>query len=173
MAPLPPHPDRAPAAHGSLPEDARAYDGSASRLSRLGAAIIDIFIGVIILLPLRWFTGATNDVEHMIDPPLHDSLLWTAVGFAIWLAVNGRLLATRAQTVGKKLVGIQVVNVSDGKPASFSKLVWWRYLPTLLVTPLPYIGDVLSMVDVLFIFRQDRRCIHDHIAGTRVVEVPR
>jgi uncharacterized RDD family membrane protein YckC len=31
------------------------------------------------------------------------------------------------------------------------------------------IGPVLALVDVLLIFRNDRRCGHDLIAGTRVV----
>ena len=35
----------------------------------------------------------------------------------------------------------------------------------LLVTK----GQTLGLIDVLFIFRSDRRCVHDLIAGTKVV----
>jgi hypothetical protein len=35
------------------------------------------------------------------------------------------------------------------------------------------VGTFLVLVDVLFIFRKDRRCVHDHIAGTRVVNLDR
>ena len=32
------------------------------------------------------------------------------------------------------------------------------------------IVPLFGIVDVLFIFREDRRCIHDMIAGTRVIQ---
>ena len=38
-----------------------------------------------------------------------------------------------------------------------------------LIGSVPYLGMLFSLIDSLFIFRDDRRCIHDHIAGTRVV----
>jgi uncharacterized RDD family membrane protein YckC len=31
------------------------------------------------------------------------------------------------------------------------------------------LGGLLAVVDVLFVFRRDRRCLHDLVAGTRVV----
>ena len=34
----------------------------------------------------------------------------------------------------------------------------------------PMLGGFASLVDALCIFREDRRCIHDLIAGTRVIE---
>jgi uncharacterized RDD family membrane protein YckC len=39
------------------------------------------------------------------------------------------------------------------------------------VALIPVIGGFLPLVDVLFIFRHDRRCIHDLLAGTNVVKV--
>jgi uncharacterized RDD family membrane protein YckC len=36
---------------------------------------------------------------------------------------------------------------------------------------LPFVGPLLSIVNVLLIFRDDRRCGHDLIAGTRVVKL--
>ena len=34
---------------------------------------------------------------------------------------------------------------------------------------IPVLGPLFSLVNVCFIFREDRRCIHDLIAGTQVV----
>lgn len=31
---------------------------------------------------------------------------------------------------------------------------------------------LIGTLDVLFVFRADRRCVHDLIAGTKVVHVP-
>ena len=44
-----------------------------------------------------------------------------------------------------------------------------RYFPVQLVGNIPFIGPLLGIVNVLLIFRADRRCGHDLIAGTRVV----
>jgi len=35
----------------------------------------------------------------------------------------------------------------------------------------PMIGNVFTIVNYCFIFRADRRCLHDLIAGTKVVKV--
>ena len=41
----------------------------------------------------------------------------------------------------------------------------------MLVAQIPYIGAFLILADVLCIFREDRRCLHDHLAGTRVIDL--
>ncbi|MEA2700447.1 MAG: hypothetical protein QOI66_4718, partial [Myxococcales bacterium] len=40
-----------------------------------------------------------------------------------------------------------------------------------IISAIPYLGGLYALVDALFIFRDDRRCIHDLIAGTRVIAV--
>lgn len=37
------------------------------------------------------------------------------------------------------------------------------------VADIPLIGPILNLVSILFVFRENRRCVHDHIAGTVVV----
>jgi uncharacterized RDD family membrane protein YckC len=46
-------------------------------------------------------------------------------------------------------------------------------LVTSLLSALAGIGWIFALVDALFIFREDRRCLHDFIAGTRVVRATR
>ena len=43
------------------------------------------------------------------------------------------------------------------------------FLPGL-IGAIPLVGTVFSLVNICFIFREDRRCIHDLMAGTHVVE---
>ncbi|HIB35817.1 MAG TPA: hypothetical protein EYO26_05415, partial [Dehalococcoidia bacterium] len=38
-----------------------------------------------------------------------------------------------------------------------------------LIGIFPMIGGIIQLVDVMFIFRNDRKCIHDLIAGTVVI----
>lgn len=48
-------------------------------------------------------------------------------------------------------------------------LLGLRYGVVGLVSLIPGVGGLFSIVDILLIFRADRRCAHDHIAGTKVV----
>ncbi|MBD3392455.1 MAG: hypothetical protein GF418_10265 [Chitinivibrionales bacterium] len=34
---------------------------------------------------------------------------------------------------------------------------------------IPILGSLFALINVLFVFREDHRCIHDLIAGTKVV----
>ena len=51
-----------------------------------------------------------------------------------------------------------------------SALLGLRYMPWHLGSNLPFIGWLLGLVNILMIFRADRRCGHDLIAGTQVVK---
>ncbi len=91
----------------------------------------------------------------------------------VLVITNIILLTVRGQTLGKLLLGIQIVRFSDDSRAGFLKAVLLRSLLFVLIGFLPHIGPFLLIADVLLIFRADRRCLHDFIADTRVVLRPR
>lgn len=81
------------------------------------------------------------------------------------------LLSTTGQTLGKKWLAIRVVKV-DGSPVDFVSAVLlrsWAFHALTIVGIALVIGSVLPLVDALMIFGEDRRCLRDHLAGTKVV----
>lgn len=144
--------------------DIPAASELASRLDRLWAALIDGIILMIILLPLFFFLGIFKGG----DTTFGSSLLMAVLGLAAYLLVNGRLLASSGQTVGKRQLGIRIVSL-EGQPVSLKHIVLMRLLPIQVIGLVPFVGSLLGFVDALFVFRGDRRCIHDLIAGTKVV----
>jgi uncharacterized RDD family membrane protein YckC len=49
------------------------------------------------------------------------------------------------------------------------KAVLLRWFIFAIIEGLRFIGPMLMLGNVLMIFRSDRRCMHDHVAGTRVI----
>lgn len=146
----------------------------ATRLSRLLAQILDGVIIAFVCLPLMilFGIGANLDLEQIEQTgrlPMSYLLEITALIIFVYILVNGYHLWHFGQTQGKKLMSIAIVNHQDRVPA-FASLVGYRYIPFQVLGVIPLIS-VLSFLDVLFIFRADRRCIHDFVAGTRVVDV--
>ncbi len=141
----------------------------ASRGTRLGAALIDV---VIAMLAFGAMAMVTPFNIFVTDP---SAGLWlpmarnTLIGFAFFLLFHGYLLATRGQTIGKMLLKIRIVR-TDGSRASFARLVGLRFLVNSLLTLIPVAGPLYALIDALFIFRQERRCVHDLIADTVVVQ---
>jgi uncharacterized RDD family membrane protein YckC len=41
----------------------------------------------------------------------------------------------------------------------------------MVLQQIPVVNFILPLLDALFIFREDRRCIHDLIAGTKVIQL--
>jgi uncharacterized RDD family membrane protein YckC len=94
-----------------------------------------------------------------------------AIGFLglLGLAIYQWVLITRTgQSLGKKWTGVRI-ELIDGGPVNFTSGVLLRNWVPKFMSAVPYLGAIFSIVDALFIFREDRRCIHDLIAGTRVV----
>jgi uncharacterized RDD family membrane protein YckC len=90
-----------------------------------------------------------------------------AVGVAM-LAIQGWLLYRYGQTIGKRALGIRIVR-RDGRRASLARLLLLRMVVPGAVAMIPLVGALIVLVDVLFIFGDARRCLHDLLADTIVV----
>ena len=85
-----------------------------------------------------------------------------------YLLIHGYLLYHYGQTIGKSEFGMRI-QLLNGEKASLQHVMLWRYLPIVLITFVPVIGQFLSGIfNVLLIFGKQRRCLHDYIAGTEV-----
>jgi uncharacterized RDD family membrane protein YckC len=139
----------------------------ATRWQRFAATLVDNLVTAAVAIPLFIFMNLLGNTDH----PDQDSFLLTViqvlVGIVAYMVLNGWLLATRAQTIGKRLLGTRIVTL-DGRPASLDVIVLRRLAPLWVLSAIPVVS-AFGLVDVLFIFREDHRCIHDHLAGTMVV----
>ncbi|MDR0182485.1 RDD family protein [Lysobacter arvi] len=149
--------------------DALPPDGlvPASRGKRLAAAILDTLIALAVLIPIMAFGGYFTALAQ--GAGLMTQLGWGLFGLAVFFAVQFVPLKATAQTWGKKAVGIRIVDM-DGQQPGLPVLLGRRYLFANGIGLVPLVGGLLSIANVLFIFRSDRRCVHDLIADTRVVE---
>ncbi|HVI59204.1 MAG TPA: RDD family protein [Luteimonas sp.] len=147
-------------------------DELAGRGTRLGAAIIDVIIMVVVMMPIMYMGGyfatAMAAAQSGQQVGLGTTLLWALIGFVAFVVVQAFPLNASGQTWGKKALKIKIVDLQGNKPP-LGRLLGLRYLPVQVASSIPLIGPVLGLVDVLLIFRNDRRCGHDLIAGTRVV----
>ncbi|HEY9102829.1 RDD family protein [Chitinimonas sp.] len=139
----------------------------AGRWHRLGASLIDSLILSIVIWPVILFVFQIP-FASVATLGLGAKLLLGTGSFLTYVLINGYLLYQGGQTVGKKLLGIRVVKL-DGSKATLLTLTVVRHLPLNLVGLIPVVGSIIQLADALFIFRENRRCLHDLIAGTKVV----
>ena len=75
------------------------------------------------------------------------------------------LLRREGQTVGKFLLRIRIVDEETGVKGTAYRNVVLRYFVNWILTLIPpYV-----VIDHAFIFAKNRRCVHDYLAGTKVV----
>jgi uncharacterized RDD family membrane protein YckC len=180
----------------AVPRDtssARAYAHAsapslASRGSRLLARVIDAGLALLAFAPgMIWFFSAlaamesTNGISSVQVTALETTsgtdavsssasslggaILLTIVLVLGLLIVQTILLSTRGQTLGKKFVGVRIVR-SDGSEPGFVHAVLLR---AIVMGMIDGIVGVTALINPLLIFREDRRCLHDLIADTRVI----
>jgi uncharacterized RDD family membrane protein YckC len=147
---------------------------AATRLSRLGAVLVDGLVGfapvgaILLMLPMLMLRGVTSALLILLALA---ALMAVAV-----LITQIVLVARRGQTIGKKVLGIRMIT-SDGDIPSIWRVFFLRWLPFVAVAAvLEYmlklrgIGNIVHVVDALFIFQPNRRCLHDLLAGTHVIK---
>ncbi len=150
----------------------------ASRLTRLFASIIDSIILMPVVLILYFYFLDLNyyledqDIfglsEYLNSLELTTLLPLTFLPVLFWVLINYHTLEKYGQTLGKRIFKIKVVTLNNELPP-VGKLVFHRYVLISIISTLPFVGGIFSIVDILFIFRDDKRCLHDIIAETKVV----
>jgi len=151
---------------------------AASRLSRLGAALVDLLVAfaplgaLVILVPMALLSGGTGSLVVFI-------LLAGVITLAI-VITQIVLLVRNGQTIGKKALGIRMIT-STGETPSLWRVFFLRWLPFMVLAAVIEVvvemgarvkgsGNIIHLVDVLFIFQPTRRCLHDLVADTHVVK---
>lgn len=147
---------------------------AATRLSRLGAALLDglVFaipgIGLAILVPMALVGGKLASMMVILG-----AALLVLLGLLITQIV---LLVKHGQTIGKKALGIRMIT-SDGEIPSLWRVFFLRWLPFAVVATIVQmvlkvqgIGSLIHLMDVVFIFQPTRRCLHDLFADTHVIK---
>lgn len=149
----------------------------ASRGVRLGAFVLDQLIVGFSAAVLVFVLGMDEELMRVVagEELPSGSLLVRIfiVQVGVHLALNGYLLGSRGQTIGKMLVGIRIVEASGGALVPLPKLYGVRELLPRAVFALPTVGPLMMLADALFIFGDARRCVHDYLCGTVVEEAPR
>lgn len=144
-------------------------------------AMVAVIIGVILLIAMvgiDFSDLADFDLEDLLRPFL-GVIAFTLLSLFVVFIVQMALLATRGQTIGKIIMGIRIVDARTGEHPGWARLILLRTIVNWLISgtlnAVPLVGPGLSgiyfIVDSLFIFREDRRTIHDLIAGTRVDKI--
>lgn len=150
----------------------------ASRVKRLGAAIIDSLIGGIVSLPILFLTGGFAAVMPVVSDDgtvtaaaghsLGYTLGMSIVGIIIFFAIHSIWLFSKGQTIGKLILKIKIVKADSS--ALEKGDIFKRYGFYFIIGLVPfYIGSVAALVNVCFIFRKDQRCLHDLVGKTIVV----
>jgi uncharacterized RDD family membrane protein YckC len=141
----------------------------ASRVDRLLAIIVDIVVGLVVAIPASRYTGTYDAIPHGQGVPPSVYFENMLIGWGWFFVVISYWLNKYGQTVGKRLLGIRISDFQTEAAPPF-----WRLLVRTAVAPvaalLGIIGNLFTLVDILFIFSKNRRCIHDLIASTRVVD---
>jgi uncharacterized RDD family membrane protein YckC len=162
------------AAPSAVVADTQAFDGNtlearkASRAQRFGAAFIDGIVIGVGTVPLSFYA-----MQHVQDRkiPFSISTPVLAVGIVVLLIVciiNYVLINRHGQTIGKLALGIKTVR-QDGSPVTAPRVFFLRYLPITLAALIPAIGGLIGLVDACMIFGSEKRCLHDLIADTIVI----
>lgn len=136
-----------------------------------GARFVAILLDGLLYLPVVVVWGLASAMSANAGQGSGGPGVGAGIGMAVaglvFLAVLGYqiyLLSTRGQTLGKRWMKVKIVK-QDGSPPGFVHAVLLRLIVNGLLGVVPAYG----LVDILFIFRDDRRCIHDLIASTKVV----
>lgn len=158
---LPPVPG-APVVHG--------HSTLATLDARLGAHILDQLLAVLSILPGALFLITPDGVES--DYESLEKAIWVMlIGYIIYISIQATRITSDGQSIGKFALDIKIVGFPNEENPGFVRAFLLRSFIPHLLGLIPLWGTIPLLIDVLFIFSPSRRCLHDIVAGTKVVKV--
>jgi uncharacterized RDD family membrane protein YckC len=140
----------------------------AGRWRRVGGALVDGIVAMVVLYPLVVWLGRVFALDYREALPVRVRIAFVAIGWVVFIVLNGYLLWKRGQTIGKFAVRTRIATMDGGVPP-LTKTLGIRYIVVGLLFHVPVLGFLFGLANLLFIFGASRRCLHDYMAGTRVV----
>jgi uncharacterized RDD family membrane protein YckC len=157
------NPYQSPAAMGYSAPHYR--DRLASRGKRFAGALVD---------GLFYMLGAAPGFVVMIATiDGNDELSTLGIfvmlgGMLIVGIVNWVMITNTGQSIAKRMLGMQIIKVDSGElPGFVHGVVLRSWVPVAI----NQFCNLFSLVDALWIFGEERRCLHDLIAQTVVIDV--
>ncbi len=121
--------------------------------------------------------GETGDLPQLSARGGNLLLVIVLIATALWFAYEVPAVANTGQTLGKRLMGIQVVRLDSAEPLTFrlSARRWNTFGTPTVLWYCCGIGLVLQLIDAAFLLfdRPLQQALHDKSANTVVVTVPR
>ena len=134
----------------------RILDGVFSALCGFAFAVLLAIIGGVV--------GQDEDVAAI------GGSIGFYLGIFVFAIVNWTLIVKSGQTLGKKVMRTRIVMEETGQLPGFVQGVLLRSIVFGLLCNLPIIGfPILLLVNAIWIFGDNRQCLHDLLAKTRVV----
>jgi uncharacterized RDD family membrane protein YckC len=141
--------------------------------SRLGAQILDSLLLTAAVIPGAILGAILGSVL-----PFGDNKDDSAVGVACVLGLltgllfsiyQWQLTAVTGQSLGKRWSNVRIV-LENGDPPGFLRGVVLRSWALFALRVIPGVGSIVGLTDALMVFSNGHRCLHDRIAGTRVLK---
>ncbi|KAB2642262.1 MAG: RDD family protein [Verrucomicrobia bacterium] len=168
-----------PVGFGEATASATAAPDSAGLGLRFGAALVDGVLKSLCWLPTGaaiWQAFASDIMAGQQPSPsqvmtvMNGAMMKSLPLLLVLAAVQGVLLARRGQSLGKILCGLRIVRLPGNVQAGLVHAFLLRGTTIWVIEQIPVLGGLFWLIDVCFIFGEERRCVHDYIAGTRVVK---
>lgn len=182
QAPNPGHNPYGPAGQAPNPYAAPINDGApswqmgmdghgvlASRGSRFAGSLLDSLFYAIVVIPVMFLT---MDLGSMAGTTPDTLDIYTKLGLPILLvaSVQWYLVATTGQTLAKKMLGMKIIKTTGEDVNFVSGVVMRSWIPGAIGW-IPLVGGLFGLVNPLFIFGDEHQCLHDKIAGTKVISL--
>ncbi len=168
----PQNPYAAPTTDSFIPKSVTERHLPATLWQRFGGAFVDGLVTALImgiLIGIFSAFGFFGESWILGMKTTRMVILTGFVSFGLFVLIQYPFLNATGQTIGKKVMKTKIVTLSGEKP-SMADLILKRYAFMHLVRVIPFVGKLLSLINVLCVFGKDRSCIHDMVAGTKVVQ---
>lgn len=107
--------------------------------------------------------GEVGGVLFLLSMGFATLCFFAAIGAQVWAQVSW------GQSIGKRMMDIKVVRLNGGE------IELWRLilLRNLAAAAISQLCALFGLIDALFIFGREQRCVHDYLADSRVVHFRR